>query len=314
VLLSSTFQPDDRPSGADSAPKSVDLVESFLDTCWAERGLAKNSLESYRHDLLGLYRFLHEQQLALSAVNHAVLQDYLQYQFSHGHTAASVIRSVSSLRQFFRWADEHGHIQSDPTALITSPHNRRSLPKALSEQQVATLLDIDVHTRLGWRDRAMLELLYAAGLRVSELTSVRLHDISMQQGVIRIAGKGGKERLVPLGEQALHVLDEYMQQQRPQLIRGQPTDLLFPGRKGQSMSRQACWHMIRRRAVQAGIQQRISPHMLRHSFATHLLDHGADLRVVQLLLGHGDLATTQIYTHVAKDSLKSLHGRHHPRA
>ena len=218
------------------------------------------------------------------------------------------------LRQFFRWADEHGHIKSDPTALITSPHNRRSLPKALSEQQVTALLDIDVRTRLGWRDRAMLELLYAAGLRVSELINVRLHDINMQQGVIRIAGKGGKERLVPLGRAGAASAQRVFATAAPAVMRGQSSDLLFPGRQGQPMSRQACWHMIRRRAVQAGIQQRISPHMLRHSFATHLLDHGADLRVVQLLLGHGDLATTQIYTHVAKDSLKSLHGRHHPRA
>ncbi len=301
-------------AGVDLTPAAFSLLEAFLDSCWAERGLAENSLCSYRQDLLGLHRYLQVQGLTLQQVNHAILQDYLQYQFRRGQSASSVIRAVSTLRQYFRWAEEHQHIAADPTALIGAPHQRRILPKALSEQQVQALLDIDTTSRLGWRDRAMLELMYAAGLRVSELATVRMHDVSMQQGVVRISGKGGKERLVPLGEQALQAIAEYLQQQRPLLLRGHDSDLLFPGRQGQAMSRQACWHMIRRRARQAGIRHKVSPHMLRHSFATHLLDHGADLRVVQLLLGHSDLATTQIYTHVARDSLKSLHGRHHPRA
>lgn len=290
------------------------MLEAFLDSCWAERGLADNSLSSYRHDLLSLHRYLQAHTLTLSEVSHGVLQDYLQHQFSRGQTAASVIRAVSTLRQYFRWAEEYHHIDTDPTALIAAPHKRRNLPKALSEQQLAALLDVETTSRLGWRDRAMLELMYAAGLRVSELISVRMHDISLQQGVIRVVGKGGKERLVPLGEQALQAVQDYLQQQRAELLRGHSSELLFPGRQGKAMSRQSCWHMIRRRALKAGILSKVSPHMLRHSFATHLLDHGADLRVVQLLLGHSDLATTQIYTHIARDSLQSLHAKHHPRA
>jgi len=312
--MSNTDQATANAAEETVSPAAFSMLEAFLDSCWAERGLAENSLYSYRHDLLSLHRYLQRQKLTLCEVSHAVLQDYLQHQFARGQTAASVIRAVSTLRQYFRWAEEQQHIAADPTALIDSPHNRRNLPKAMSEQQVSALLDVDTTSRLGWRDRAMLELMYAAGLRVSELIAVRMHDISLQQGVIRVVGKGGKERLVPLGEQALQAVLDYLRQQRTELLRGQPSDLLFPGRQGKIMSRQSCWHMIRRRARQAGIQTSVSPHMLRHSFATHLLDHGADLRVVQLLLGHSDLATTQIYTHVAKDSLKSLHGKHHPRA
>lgn len=312
--MSKVDQQPTNAAGDALPPAAFSLLEAFLDSCWAERGLAENSLSSYRHDLINLHRYLHARGMSLHDVSHAVLQDYLQCQFSRGQTAASVIRAVSTMRQYFRWAEEQQHIHADPTALIGAPHGRRNLPKAMSEQQVSALLDIDTSTRLGWRDRAMLELMYAAGLRVSELIAVRMHDISMQQGIIRIAGKGGKERLVPLGEQALQAVSDYLQQQRADLLRGHSSDLLFPGRQGKAMSRQSCWHMIRRRAQRAGIQNSVSPHMLRHSFATHLLDHGADLRVVQLLLGHSDLATTQIYTHVAKDSLKSLHGKHHPRA
>lgn len=312
--MSTTDQQPINAAGDALPPAAFSLLEAFLDSCWAERGLAQNSLSSYRHDLLSLHRYLQSRKLSLHEVSHAELQDYLQHQFSRGQTAASVIRAVSTLRQYFRWAEEQQHIEADPTALIATPHRRRNLPKALSEQQVSALLDIDPASRLGWRDRAMLELMYAAGLRVSELIAIRMHDISMQQGVIRITGKGGKERLVPLGEQALQAVTDYVQQQRADLLRGHSSELLFPGRQGKAMSRQSCWHMIRRRACQAGIATSVSPHMLRHSFATHLLDHGADLRVVQLLLGHSDMATTQIYTHIAKDSLKSLHGKHHPRA
>ncbi len=293
---------------------AISCIESFLDSSWAERGLAENSLSSYRHDLISLHRFLQLHKLTLQQVDHALMQDYLQTRFRQGHAAASVIRAVSTLRSYFRWAEEHQLIRHDPTALLTAPHNRKSLPKALSEQQVRALLEIDCESRLGWRDQAMLELMYAAGLRVSEVINVCLHDVNMQQGVIRVTGKGGKQRLVPLGEVAQRAVSDYLQHQRPGLLRGYPSDRLFPGTRGKSMSRQACWYMIRRRAVQAGIEQNVSPHMLRHSFATHLLDHGADLRVVQLLLGHSDLATTQIYTHIAKDSLKAMHSKHHPRA
>jgi integrase/recombinase XerD len=231
-----------------------------------------------------------------------------------GRSPRSLSRYLSGFRQFYQWLLREGRIQKDPTALIESPKLGRGLPKALGEEQVVNLLEApDVQTRLGLRDRTMLELMYATGLRVSELINLETVNLGMNQGVIRVMGKGGKERLVPLGEEAISWMQRYLEESRPDLVRGADCPQVFVTSRRAGMTRQAFWHAIRKYATKAGIAQPVSPHMLRHSFATHLLNHGADLRVVQLLLGHSDLSTTQIYTHIAREGLKQLHGKHHPR-
>ncbi|MGB1581963.1 MAG: site-specific tyrosine recombinase XerD, partial [Nevskiales bacterium] len=231
-----------------------------------------------------------------------------------GVSARTSARQLSSLRRFYRYQLRVGAIQVDPTQDIPSPSLGRPLPKTISEQQVEDLLAApNVDDPLGLRDRSMLELMYATGLRVSELVTLTVPQLSQQQGVLRVVGKGGKERLVPIGEEALHWLQRYLLQARTELMKGRASDYLFPSRKAEHMTRQNFWHIIRRYAQAAGIRSELSPHGLRHAFATHLLNHGADLRVVQMLLGHSDLSTTQIYTHVARARLKSLHAQHHPR-
>jgi len=248
---------------------------------------------------------------------HASREDILHFlatQVQAGRSPRSLSRYLSSFRQFYRWLLREGRIQKDPSALIESPKLGRGLPKALNEQQVVGLLEApDVGTRLGLRDRTMLELMYATGLRVSELVNLEVINLGISQGVVRVMGKGGKERLVPLGEEALSWMQRYLQASRPDLMKGADCALVFVTARKAGMTRQAFWHTIRRHAAVAGIAQPVSPHMLRHSFATHLLNHGADLRVVQLLLGHSDLSTTQIYTHIAREGLKRLHREHHPR-
>ena len=290
------------------------LLESFLDGAWAERGLSENTLKSYRYDLLQLGLHLEKRDQTLLHASREDILHFLATQVQDGRSPRSLSRYLSSFRQFYRWLLREGRIQKDPSAMIESPKLGRGLPKALSEQQVVGLLEApDVDTLLGLRDRTMLELMYATGLRVSELVNLEGINLGISQGVVRVMGKGGKERLVPLGEEALSWMQRYLQESRPDLMKGGDCPLVFVTARKAGMTRQAFWHAIRKHAEVAGIAQPVSPHMLRHSFATHLLNHGADLRVVQLLLGHSDLSTTQIYTHIAREEFKRLHSEHHPR-
>ena len=290
------------------------LIDRFLDALWAERGLSQNTLDAYRYDLLHLAEHLRQRQFMLATAGRGEILNYLARRMHEGMSPRSLSRQLSGFRQFYRWLLRDGQIATDPCALIESPRLGRSLPKALSESQVEGLLEApDTTTPLGLRDRTMLELMYAAGLRVSELTALELGSVNVSQGVVRVLGKGSKERLVPLGEEALGWLKRYMHEARPELLGGAQAPAVFVTSRKSGMTRQAFWHAIRRHARQAGIDHDVSPHMLRHSFATHLLNHGADLRVVQLLLGHSNLSTTQIYTHIAREGLKQLHARHHPR-
>ena len=290
------------------------LIESFLDATWAERGLSGNTLQSYRYDLALLAAHLETEGVTLQEASRENLLHFLATQVQAGRSPRSLSRYLSGFRQFYQWLLREGRIQKDPSALIESPKLGRGLPKALNEEQVVSLLEApDVETQLGLRDRTMLELMYATGLRVSELVGLEVVNLGMSQGVIRVMGKGQKERLVPLGEEALSWMQRYLREARPDLMRGGECPLVFVTSRKAGMTRQAFWYAIRKHAVTAGITGSVSPHMLRHSFATHLLNHGADLRVVQLLLGHSDLSTTQIYTHIAREGLKRLHSAHHPR-
>jgi integrase/recombinase XerD len=289
-------------------------IEAFLDAIWAERGLSDNSLDSYRRDLKKLSEYLQRRGSGLLAAGREDLLAYLGAQMRDGRSPRSVARYLSGFRQFYRWQVRERHLKDDPTALIESPRTGRSLPKALTEEQVERLLQApDTDSSLGLRDRAMLELMYATGLRVSELVGLQLPNVNLNQGVVRVVGKGNKERLVPLGEEAARWLSDYLDTARPVLLKGATTGAVFVTGRRSGMTRQSFWLRVKRHALEAGIDQPISPHGLRHSFATHLLNHGADLRVVQLLLGHSDLSTTQIYTHVAREGLKRLHEEHHPR-
>lgn len=291
------------------------LIEQFLDAIWMERGLSENTLTAYRHDLIGYTRWLKAQQNNdLTVVGRDQIQSYLAYRVTAKASPRSTARLLSTLRRFYAWLRRENRISEDPTALIEAPKLGRPLPKTLTESEVEALLAApDTETLLGLRDRAMLEVLYATGLRVSELVSLTVTQVNLQQGVIRVTGKGNKERLVPLGDEAVSWLERYIGAGRNTLLNGQTVDTLFVTQRRDAMSRQAFWYMIKRHAQKAGIDKVLSPHTLRHAFATHLLNHGADLRVVQMLLGHSDLSTTQIYTHVARARLKDLHARHHPR-
>ncbi|HSH29358.1 MAG TPA: site-specific tyrosine recombinase XerD [Thiohalobacter sp.] len=287
-------------------------IEGFLDRLWMEAGLSEHTLAAYRSDLTRFARWLAGRGRSLLQAEPADLMGYLAEQA--GASRRSAARRLSSLRRYYRFQVREGRRPDDPTARIDSPSLGRPLPKALTETEVEALLAVpDTGSALGLRDRTLLELVYACGLRVSELVALTLPQLNLRQGVVRITGKGGKERLVPLGEEAAGWLVRYLEQARPVLLRGRTSDSLFPGRDGAALTRQACWHRIKRYALEAGIRSPVSPHTLRHAFATHLLNHGADLRVVQLLLGHSDLSTTQIYTHVARARLQQLHGEHHPR-
>jgi integrase/recombinase XerD len=290
------------------------LIEQFLDALWAERGLSQNTLESYRYDLLAFSSFIRPGAQLQSAGRQHIL-GFLASEVKKGKSPRSLSRYLSGLRQFYRWLLREGRREDDPCALVENPKIGRGLPKALSETQVEALLSAaDTTTPVGMRDQAMLELMYATGLRVSELVGLELSGLNLNQGVVRVVGKGNKERLVPLGEEAEASLKQYLAESRPVLMGESVCPQLFVTSRKAGLTRQAFWYAVRRHAATAGIPGSISPHMLRHSFATHLLNHGADLRVVQLLLGHSDLSTTQIYTHIARESLKQLHARHHPRA
>lgn len=287
------------------------LLDRFLDTLWLESGLSRNTLSAYRSDLQALTVWL---KAPPDKATRSQLQNYFASCVSQGARPRSTARMLSSLRRFYRYLLREGLITDDPSALLESPKLGRPLPKSLSEEQVEKLLQApDTGTPLGLRDRAMLETLYATGLRVSELVSLTMQQVDLQSGVVRVVGKGNKERLVPLGEEAIECLQRYLVEARHDLLHGHSSDSLFPTARGAAMTRQAFWHNLKRYTQIAGIETHLSPHSLRHAFATHLLNHGADLRVVQMLLGHADLSTTQIYTHVARERLKSLHARHHPR-
>ncbi len=294
--------------------RDITLVERFLDALWLERGLSENTLSAYRSDLLGLSQWLKQQELDLLGAARADLLGYLQRRVEEGAKPRSSARLLSSIRRFYRYLVRERMVSEDPSARIDAPKLGRSLPKSLTEEEVEALLAApDTSALLGMRDRTMLEVLYASGLRVSELVGLALPQINLQQGLVKVIGKGNKERLVPLGEEALSWLERYVRNTRGMLLGAVQSDVLFPSRRGSAMTRQAFWQLIKRYAVQAGISKPLSPHTLRHAFATHLLNHGADLRVVQLLLGHSSLSTTQIYTHVARERLKNLHSQHHPR-
>ena len=296
-------------------------IDAFVEKLWSESGLADNTLSSYRLDLEGLSRWLARQGRTLDGATRESLNAYLAARFSSGgrrgtgFSARSNARLLSTLRHFYRQRAALGAIAEDPTLLLDAPKLPRPLPKALSEREVEALIRApDVEMPLGLRDRAMFELIYATGLRVSELVGLRTEQINLRQGVLRVIGKGGKERLVPLGEEAQDWLERYYKQSRPALLRGATVDAVFVTARRAGMTRQMFWTMVKNHALKAGIDaKRISPHVLRHCFATHLLNHGADLRALQMLLGYSSLSTTQIYTLVAREGLKRLHERHHPR-
>ena len=291
------------------------LIDEFCDALWLEDGLARNTLEAYRSDLAQFATWLEAQQRKdLISADQADIQSYLGYQFRKKTRATSVARLLSALKRFYRYCLRQGRVKSDPTLRIDSPKLPRGLPKSLTEEDVESLLTAPrADKALGLRDKAMLETLYASGPRVSELVTLKLGQVSQDMGVVRVVGKGSKERLVPLGEEAIAWIRQYLKEARPELLGGRAADDLFVTARGSAMTRQMFWHLLRRYAAQAGLKKPISPHTLRHAFATHLLNHGADLRVVQLLLGHSDISTTQIYTHVARERLKQLHAKHHPR-
>ena len=291
------------------------LLDEFSDAVWLEDGLARNTLESYRRDLRQFAGWLREtRSRGLFEARHADLLAYLAARFQARARASSTARLLSSLKRFYQFALRQGRVQVDPTLNIDAPKRPRGLPKSLTEQDVERLLAAPRLTvPLGLRDRAMLEVLYASGLRVSELVTLSVMQLSQDMGVVRILGKGSKERLVPVGEVALDWVRRYVREARPALLAERQSHALFVTARGKPMTRQAFWHLIKRYALRAGICTALSPHTLRHAFATHLLNHGADLRVVQLLLGHADISTTQIYTHVARERLKQLHAKHHPR-
>jgi integrase/recombinase XerD len=288
-------------------------LDSFIDHLWLEDGLAKNTLDSYRLDLYAFALWITEQNKQLLAVEQADIQQYLAVKFPLSKPR-SISRLIASLRRFYRYLIRENKISLDPTVQIQSPKLPRSLPKSLSEDEVLALLNApNVNDPIGLRDKAMLELLYACGLRVTELVGVKVTEVSLSDGVVRVTGKGSKTRLVPMGEEAVDWISRYLSEARPAILQKRLCDALFVTNRADEMTRQGFWYLIKRYALLAGITKNMSPHVLRHAFATHLLNHGADLRVVQMLLGHSDISTTQIYTHVARERLKKLHSEHHPR-
>ncbi|MCW8196304.1 site-specific tyrosine recombinase XerD [Proteobacteria bacterium 005FR1] len=292
----------------------LQIIDQYLDAMWMEKGLSSNSIESYRRDLTQFAQWLTLRRIGLLQVSAALIQAHLADRIAQGISARSTARFLSCLRGFYRYLIRENRLDDDPTARISNPKLGKPLPKSLTEEDVEALLAApDVESPIGLRDRTMLEVLYACGLRVSELVGLTLSQVNLRQGVVRVFGKGSKERLVPLGEEASEWLGRYMRESRQQLLKGAGSDVLFPSSRGVMMTRQTFWHRIKYWAQVAGIDKPLSPHTLRHAFATHLLNHGADLRVVQLLLGHSDLSTTQIYTHVASTRMKALHAAHHPR-
>ena len=309
-------QCDSNQGGKGAAPSPVgqQVIEQFSDALWLERGLSQNTLSAYRSDLLAFALWLSEQNTDIEHATPSLLQHYLGERLRQGRSPRSSARFLSAVRSFYRWLLREGRIDADPTQRLQSPKVGRPLPKSLSEGDVERLLDApELDNVIEFRDRTMLELLYACGLRVSELTQLTVSQISLNQGVVRVVGKGSKERLIPMGEDALDWLQRYLAGPRAEILHAKPSDVLFPSNRGTAMTRQTFWYRIKIYAQRADIRAALSPHTLRHAFATHLLNHGADLRVVQMLLGHSDLSTTQIYTHVARQRMQELHAQHHPR-
>ncbi|OCG19856.1 site-specific tyrosine recombinase XerD [Gilliamella sp. App4-10] len=303
-------------SNQDTLEQNKMLIERFLDSLWLERNLAENTIESYRLDLLVLSQSLQQQNATLLNAQTFNLQHFLMQRVKDGYKASSSARLLSATKRFFQYLYQENYRTDNPSAMLSSPKLPKKLPKDLTESQVDALLEApSIEDPIELRDKAMLEVLYATGLRVSELVNLELSDVSIRQGVVRVIGKGNKERLVPLGEEAVYWLEYYFKYARNNLLKTGPIDVIFPSRLGKKMTRQTFWHRIKYYAILTGINiEALSPHVLRHAFATHLLNHGADLRVVQMLLGHSSLSTTQIYTHVATERLKQLHSKHHPRA
>ncbi|MBK8185794.1 MAG: site-specific tyrosine recombinase XerD [Cellvibrio sp.] len=290
------------------------LINEFLDSLWLEKGLSKHSRESYGRDLQQFSEWLESESKNLLTVESSDVQIYLAKRLKQKISSRSTARFLSCLRGFYRYCLRENLLNQNPIALIDNPKLPASLPKTLSEADVENLLAApDIEDPIGLRDRTMLEVLYACGLRVTELVELTVPQINLRQNVIRVMGKGSKERLIPMGEEAANWLERYMRESRPVLLNNRPNDILFPSNRAQAMTRQTFWHRIKHWAEVAAIQKPLSPHTLRHAFATHLLNHGADLRVVQLLLGHSDLSTTQIYTYVARARMKEQHAMHHPR-
>jgi len=286
------------------------LIEQYLDRIWAERGLSDNTLASYRRDLNYFSKWLQKSSESIKTASQFTLQSYLSYRFTENYSPRSTSRALSCLRGLYRWLVRERYMEEDPTSLLESPKTGKALPKSLSESDVEKLLaEPNTQIAMELRDKAMLEILYGAGLRVSELVGLKLNQVNLRQGVVRTFGKGSKERLVPLGDEAIYWVNKYLVNARPEFTDGALLEPLFLSKRKQQMTRQTFWYRIRTYSERAGLTAHISPHVLRHAFATHLLNHGADLRVVQLLLGHSDLSTTQIYTHIARQS----HGMHHPR-
>lgn len=295
--------------------KNLALIDLFLNEYWIEKGLSENTVQSYRLDLTALCDWLDKNDLSLETLDAVDLQGFLGERLEKGYKATSTARMLSAMRKLFQYLYREKYRVDDPSAVLSSPKLPSRLPKYLTEQQVSDLLNTpDVDVPLELRDKAMLELLYATGLRVTELVSLTIENMSVQQGVVHVIGKGNKERIVPMGEEAAYWVRQFMLYGRPVLLNGQSSDVVFPSQRSQQMTRQTFWHRVKHYAILADIDaDTLSPHVLRHAFATHLVNHGADLRVVQMLLGHTDLSTTQIYTHVAKERLKRLHERFHPR-
>ena len=291
------------------------LLDAYLDQLWLEKGLSRNTLESYGRDLRFFAAWLETQGRGLLLADRSDLLNYLNHRSSIGVASRSVARGLSAIRSFYKYLLRENRIVEDPTLRIDNPKLGRKLPDTLSESEVNALLAApNTASAVGYRDRTMLELLYATGLRVTELVTLEMNDLNLRQGVLRVMGKGGKERLVPMGDEAMAWVEGFVRDHRSSLMRRSESEaVLFPSNRGREMTRQAFWYLIKRHAAEAGIRHSLSPHSLRHAFATHLVNHGADLRVVQLLLGHSDLSTTQIYTHVAKQRMQALHAAHHPR-
>ncbi|WP_405128730.1 site-specific tyrosine recombinase XerD [Pseudoalteromonas sp. PB2-1] len=291
---------------------NAEHLELFLDTLYLEQGVSENTLAAYRSDLEKFCQFLKDKDLL--AVSNEDIEAYLAYRVDLGLKSRSTARSISALKRFYQYFVREKAIADSPMVNIAQPKAGQSLPKTLSEAEVEALLGApDIEDPMGLRDKAMLELLYATGLRVTELVGLRMEQINLRQAVVFVKGKGNKERLVPLGEEAMYWLEQFLKVGRSHMIK-HATDFVFPSKRGIGMTRQTFWHRIKHYAILASVESPLSPHTLRHAFATHLLNHGADLRVVQMMLGHSDLSTTQIYTHVANERLKSVHEQHHPRA
>jgi len=289
-------------------------IDKYIDALWLEKGLSENTRESYRRDLSAFSRWLQPLGATLMVADDVLLGDYMSYRLDSSRSPRSAARLLSCLRGFYNYWLREKQISVNPTTNVPSPKLPQPIPKSLSEAEVGQLLLApDIDTVIGLRDKTMIELLYATGLRVSELVSLTISQVNIRQGVVRVIGKGSKERLVPVGEEALDWLTRYLRHSRPELLGLKASEVLFPSQRGRGMTRQTFWHRLKHWASVAGIEQALSPHTLRHAFATHLLNHGADLRVVQLLLGHSDLSTTQIYTHIAKTRMQELHAEHHPR-